>query len=238
MRKLAVLVALFLSPLSARAADCKHGYFPSAPGTTWEFKDEQGKTSTLTVDKVDGQNVTLSTTHADVSDPTKTNTVQLIGTCNADGLRMNLGDTTFRGKDAKGSVKTTAQEGVDFPNADKLKPGYTWTSSRTMEMSGDGGMKMTMTVKSTHKVVSAEKVKVEAGSYDTLKLTADNETTMAMDGPMAAMMNGKPPMKSSGTTWIAKGVGVVKTEAQVPNMMDPDHPTTKTTELVKFTAGK
>lgn len=240
--------ALFAASPTAHAK-CGNDYFPSGVGSSWTYDnkgdDKDEGSYTMVVTKNDGTNITL---HAkgEMKDPQSGNTTpidtDINGTCTSEGFKMDFSAIQQAARGAHGgpgggtaagpTMKTVSQDGVMFPTADKLKPGYSWTDSRTIEMSmpnmppqaaahmaqGQGGG-MQMTSKTTHTVIGTEKITVAAGTFEALKITEDTE----MSG---AMGNG---MKVQRTTWIAKGVGIVKGEG---SMMGHTH----SQELAKYSA--
>jgi len=241
-----VIAAATLGLSPAAHASCSNAYFPSGAGSSWTY-DNKGDGNdegnyTMTVTKNDGTNVTMHV-QGEMKDPRSGQDnpldTDLTGTCTSDGLKIDFGQI-MAGHGGGMQMKTVSQEGVAFPPADKLKPGYTWTDSRTIEMSGmqmppqaaahmaqgqGGGMQMSSTT--THTVVGNEKVTTPAGSFDALKIT--EETTMQMPGMAGGGPGGAGGMKTEHTTWLAKGVGIVKSEGTVMGH-------THTQELTKYTA--
>ena len=245
----AVPLALALTVVSAPAlafAECNHPYFPAKTGTTWTYQDSEGAQNVMTVKGVEGDNVTMEAkvvkAAADAEegkkkkkkkgDDTPTE-VTIVGECTAEGVRMGMGGLQVKGAE----VKMISHSGYSLAPAAKLTAGSTWTEESKSGMSTEGApVQMTMSNKTVHKVVGIEKVKVAAGEFDAVKIEGDMETQMTMEGPMAGMMPKQPPQKGKTTTWLAKGVGVVKTEV---NMTDAKgKPLLRTSELVSYSIGK
>lgn len=79
----------------------------------------------------------------------------------------------------------------------KLTVGTKWQNKAKVEVMGE-----TPEMSSSSKVVGFEKLKVGNKTYDAVKLSEE------------ASLNGKQPEKWKTTTWLAKGVGLVKMEIE------------------------
>ncbi len=90
------------------------------------------------------------------------------------------------------SLGTLDKPMLAFP-AD-LKPGKTWSAAYSLDTTQGK-----MTVKAKFAAVRVEKVKVEAGQYDALLVTAQEEST----GPQGST-------KIFSKAWYAEGIGTVK----------------------------
>lgn len=232
-------------------AECNHPYFPAKAGTTWTYQDKDGGHNVMTVKGVEGSKVMMNAKvekgaksaeegkkkkkkdKGEAAGPTE---ISMVGECTAEGVRMNMGGIQVKGAQGM-EVKTVSQSGYSLAPASKLTAGSTWTEESKNSMGGEGApVQMSMTNKTVHKVIGTEKVKVPAGEFDAVKIEGDIETVMSMEGPMAAMMPKQPPQKGKSTTWVAKGVGVVKTEVSLSDARGK--PQVHTTELVSYSIGK
>ncbi len=235
MRQLLAIAAILTVPSFANA-ECKSTYWPLKAGNTWSYANEDGTQPYASrVVKVDGDRVTFESATVSAKgakDPKAANdpndaTMSFEGVCLKEGLRVNMqmSGTSEKGNQAK--LETASEEGYSFPADGAVKLGAEWTETRVMKMSAGGGdpkaqgIAMKMVMKTKHKIAAKESVKVPAGTFDAFKVVSESETTMEMEGPMAAMMKGMAgaPQKSTHTMWIAKGVGMVKQEA--PEQMGP-----------------
>lgn len=246
MKTFAVLFALTIASVSfsvpAAAAECSHPYFPAKTGTTWAFKDSNGSQNVMLVTGVEGSKIKIDVkieakkeTEKGKSAPAPTE-VSLEAECTAEGVRMNL--SGFQVKGLSGAeMKTISQSGYSLAPASKLKPGATWTEEVTSSMSAtDSPVQMKMASKTVHTVIGTEKVKVPAGEFEAVKIEGNAERTMTMEGPMAAMMPKQPPVKGKSTTWLVKGIGVVKTENTLTDAKG--QPQVNVSELVRYSIGK
>lgn len=246
------LLALSIALTPALAyAECNHPYFPAKAGTTWTYQDKDGGQNVMTVKGVEGSKVSMDAKVVKAAGaegegkkkkkkdkggddgPTE---VSMLGECTAEGVRMNMGGIQVKGAEGM-EVKTVSQSGYSLAPAAKLTAGSTWTEESKNSMGGEGSpVMMSMANKTVHKVIGTEKVKVPAGEFDAVKIEGDIETVLTMEGPMAAMMPKQPPQKGKSTTWVAKGVGVVKTEVNLSDAKGK--PQIHTTELVSYSIGK
>lgn len=206
---------LVTSPLAS--AGCDHPYFPLAPGKTFVY-EKSGVRTTQVVTKLVGKTFTFESTSGPKGAET---TVTTNGECSADGITLNLDAST----PSKGTqqIRTLKHSGSDVGPPGQMKVGGAWTSALTREMT-TGTVKILISTTSTHRVVAAEKVKVPAGEYDALKIETETET--------ATKKGGRPrseATRSKTTTWLVKGVGLVKSQTAAT---EPGEPPLPATELV------
>ena len=122
-----------------------------------------------------------------------------------DGSLKELGTEEFQVKPDGIYLVSTQQGKPDKPVMQmpaKLPVGTVWDYK--FPLTGKSGEKMTLTGKA--KVEAVEKVKVEAGEFDTIRVTE----TATLD------FNGKPSTVSM-KTWYAKDVGIVKMKMEMKN---------------------
>lgn len=210
--------ALFLtSPLAS--AGCDHPYFPLAPGKTFVY-EKSGFQTTQVVTKLVGNTFTFESKSGPKGAEMSVTTT---GECSADGITLNMGaDTPSKGTQ---QIRTLKHSGSDVGPPGQMKVGGAWTSALTREMTA-GTVKVLISTKSTYKVVAAEKVKVPAGEYDALKIETETATTTKKAGSPRSEVT-----RSKTTTWLVKGVGLVKSQSAAT---EPGEPPLPAMELVSI----
>ena len=91
-------------------------------------------------------------------------------------------------------------------------------------------MTVTMETSVVHKVVGREKIRVKAGSFDTLRIESDTTLQMSFAGPGAEKLKGHMPggpHVSHSSVWVAEGVGLIKSK-------HGEEPSAITTELESY----
>lgn len=81
-----------------------------------------------------------------------------------------------------------------------LAVGKTWTSAGKFKLANGEAADMNM----TYKAVGTEKIKTALGEFDALKVTSSGTLKV-----------GAANQKTSGTMWLAKGLGAVKTQMTI-----------------------
>jgi hypothetical protein len=218
---LLLLLLVITAPRSSARAVCSHPYYPSAAGATWRYQIS-GALSQQYTQKIlsnNGSSFVMQNTFNDLS--TKTT----IG-CNPDGSLSQNQYSDVSGSNVNARVQTLSSSGVAFPAPNRWVVGATWTYAYTIRMtSSAGGQTITSqgSVTITNKLLASERVSVAAGSFDTLKM----QTTIAMD-LNANMAGQRVPIRntSTGLSWLARNVGMVKSRSEAAN---------SSTELISFT---
>lgn len=212
----AVLTCSILLP-SLAGADCKSSYLPLVAGNTWTFTQADGTNGhTTRVAKVEGDTfvlemITAGDATSSAKAPANTST-SVVGACLNDGIRVNIETSGASASGGHAKMETVSEEGYGFPKDAGVKVGAQWSESRVMKMVMQGGKDgkttgMTMTMKTSHKIVGKESVTVPAGTFDAFKIVSESETT----SELSALRKGPPP-KTIQTMWVVKGVGMVKQE--------------------------
>jgi hypothetical protein len=208
-----VTVALFSGP--AADAACAHPYLPLRKGLTRHYKSSNGHESNWKVESVNGDKATVAIAWMhDKSEPAKK--LQMEVDCNGGAISL---DFTKLGEDREGTdVRFVRHSGSFLPPALKLKAGYTWKTTETIEMASTEPL--IFDIKTRHKVDGTESVTVPAGTFEALKITAENEISTPIPevnrnhgNQRAATMPGMTRHTTS-TYWLVKGIGMVKAEAK------------------------
>lgn len=214
MKNLLLITAILFSGMIAKAQDI---FFPTTIGTVLDYKSydkkdkETGKIRyTITETSSDGDNMDITymieTTDANDKPLFKHElTIQKKGDNLYVDMRKFLDKAIFKkGGKVPDNLKITGNE-MEIPS--NLKVGDALPDSH-MEMSFKMGfINIKMGAQVTDRLVeSAENIAVEAGNFDVYKLTSS----------VSANAMG---MKTSSTTaeWIAKGIGMVKSETYDKN---------------------
>jgi hypothetical protein len=199
------------------ASLCEHPYFPVTPTIRRQYR---------TTYKTGMPSITHIESITDITDAAFAvklefveRTVTRPWTCTVDGLISSEPGNLS----AELLMKSDKSSGVTLPPADRWQPGASW--QRHYDMRGSmpvlPGSKVTGTLEIHVQVVGAERLTVEAGTFETIKVSflQAQRFTMKHEGD-------EVPMHSvlKGASWYAKGIGLVKTEIE----------TAATTELLKF----
>jgi hypothetical protein len=164
-------------------------------GVTRHYKSSNGQEQNWKVEKVEGDKATVTITET-YNENGAAKESQMEVECNDQGISL---DFTKLAESREGmQVKVVKHRGAFLPPASKLKAGYTWDTTATIEMTSPGTTKpMTAEIKASHKVGGTESVTVPAGAFEALRITAINDMTMQIpeikgkDGsPGAAAMPG------------------------------------------------
>jgi hypothetical protein len=243
---LATAVLLSVSPADAA---CDHPYSPLKKGFTLHYKSSNGQESNWKVESVNGNKATVAIAwRRDKSEPPKK--VQMEVDCNGGAISL---DFTRLGENREGTdVKFVRHSGSFLPPAPKLKAGYTWNTTETVEMANPPKTKpLVLDIRTRHKVEGTESVTVPAGTFEALKITAENEISTPIpeanrnDGnARSATMPGMTTHTTS-TYWLVKGIGMVKAEAKAemggmsglgtsPEGTAPGRSSATTTELTDY----
>jgi hypothetical protein len=194
------------SPGSATAVSSNSVPFPVGVGDTWTYStsDSAGTTGTA-VEKMaavspvsGGEQVTMDGTD-DILGTTTTNTAYYIfhsdGSITLPFSQFNTGSTTSDVKLLSGTL--------EWPSASALASGQTSTSTLQIQFSVNGQSEdATATI--TVKGAGTQSVTVPAGSY----------TATVVDMTMSETVEGIP-VSDTVTTWLAPGVGPVKSEVML-----------------------
>ena len=214
------------SPGSAAAVSSNSVPFPVGVGDTWTYStsDAAGTTGTV-VDKMaavspvsGGEQVTMDGTNT-ILGTTTTNTAYYIfhsdGSITLPFSQFNTGSTTSDVKLLSGTL--------EWPSASALASGATSTSTLQIQFSVNGQSE-NVTATITVKGAGSQSVTVPAGSY----------TATVVDMTMSETVEGIP-VSDTVTTWLAPGVGPVKSQVA----LDENGTTTVagTQVLTAFTQG-
>lgn len=247
-----VTASLLWDPVANAA--CDHPYWTLSKGATQHYKSSNGHESTWKIEKVEGDKatVTIAWTY-DKSKPARESQIEV--ECNGEAISL---DFTKLGEGREGTeMKVVKRSGAFLPPASKLKAGYTWDTTATIETTNPRMAKpMTSDMTSSHKVEGTESVTVPAGTFEALKITANNEMIVQMpemrgkDGNSHTAAMPGMTMHTTSTYWLVKGVGMVKSETKVemggmsgPGMSGPGMgarggapgmSNTTTTELIEY----
>ncbi len=214
------------SPGSTTAVSANSVPFPVGVGDTWMYttSDAAGTTGTVTnqmtaVSPVSGgEQVTMDSTN-DILGATTNNTAYYIfhsdGSITLPFSQFNTGSTTSDVKLISGTL--------EWPSASALASGATSTSTLQIQFTVNGTTE-NVTATITVKGAGSQSVTVPAGSY----------TATVVDMTMSETVEGIP-VSDTVTTWLAPGVGPVKSEVA----LDENGTTTVagTQELTSFTQG-
>jgi hypothetical protein len=212
-----LITTALLSGPSAHAT-CDHPYWVFSKGVTRHYKSSNGDEQNWKVEKVEGDNATVTITWTyDKNKAAKESQMEV--ECNDQGISL---DFTKLAESPEGmQVKVVKHRGVFLPPPSKLKAGYTWDATATIEMTSPGTTKpMTAEITASHKVEGTESVTVPAGVFEALTITAKNEMTMLIpemngnDGSSRAAAMPGMTTHTTSTYWLVKGVGIVKVESK------------------------
>jgi hypothetical protein len=210
------------------AAGCDHPYFPMSQGEKYVYT-KSGFIITEVLTKVEGNSFTFQMTTTAKGGPSKggpLSSLSSTGQCSEDGLTMSVGSMTSSGT----RVTVLKHSGSDFGTPAQMKVGGSWGSTMTSEMV-HGDVTVTYDTTRSNRVVASEKVKVPAGVFDALRIEAAVHGTMTASGKGAANIPKRPPTDSKETTWVVKGIGIVKQQSSGSQPGDPSFPAM---ELVSF----
>jgi hypothetical protein len=191
------------SPSSAAAVSSNSVPFPVGVGDTWTYStsDAAGSTGTV-VDKMaavspvsGGQQVTMDSTST-ILGTTTNNTAYYI--FHSDGS-ITLPFSQFNTGSSSGSLKLLSGT-LEWPSASALASGATSTSTLQIQFSVNGQTE-NVTANIAVKGAGSQSVTVPAGSY----------TATVVDMTMSETVEGIP-VSDTVTTWLAPGVGPVKSE--------------------------
>lgn len=194
------------SPGSTTAVSANSVPFPVGVGDTWTYStsDSAGTTGTAVEKMVavspvsGGEQVTMSGTD-DILGTTRTNTAYYIfhsnGSITLPFSQFNTGSTTSDVKLLSGTL--------EWPSASALASGATSTSTLQIQFSVNGQSE-NVTATIAVKGAGSQSVTVPAGSY----------TATVVDMTMSETVEGIP-VSDTVTTWLAPGVGPVKSEVTI-----------------------
>lgn len=200
--KLTYLICGTLVVLGTAQASCSTPYYPVKEGLSRTYQTTVAGKSlsyTETLSKVSDSGFTYMNSLA----PKMSSTFS----CNSKGI-------VGSGQALPAGMKVTSVRGVTQPPS--LKLGTTWTSGMTMK-GAINGQAVESSFDIVMKVVGVEKITVKAGTFNTFKVQGTSANTMVMGGKKIS----QPPAQM--TTWIAQGIGTVKSVAA-----------NTVTELVKY----
>ena len=218
MRLLFTFVALVTAALfSGPAADaaCDHPYLPLRKGFTRHYKSSTGQEANWKVENVnwDRAIVAIALTR-DKSVPAKN--LQMEVHCNQGAISLDFPNL---GGDRDGTdVKFVRHSGSFLPPALRLKPGYTWKTTERIEMAS--AEPLIFDIKTRHRVDGTESVTVPAGTFEALKIIAENEISTPIpegnrnDGNHRAATTPGMTTHTTSTYWLVQGIGMVKAEAK------------------------
>jgi hypothetical protein len=239
-----VTAALFAAP--AADAACDHPYLPLRKGLTRHYKSLDGQVSNWNVKSVNGDQATVAIVMRDKGVPTKE--VQMEVDCKGGAISL---DFTRLGQDRAGSdIRFVRHFGSFLPPAEKLRVGYTWKTTETIEMTvPESTEPLMLDIKTRHSVAGTETVTVPAGTFEALKITAENEISTPIpevrkDGNRRTATRPGMTTHTSSTYWLVDSIGLVKAEARAGidrtksastgTRGGPGMSTTTTTELTNY----
>ena len=208
------------SPAASGGTAAFAAYFPAAPGNTWVYRETVAGVTSRTTDKMiavrpvsGGELVTVTHT---VSYPAAKTTKETLVFGSDGSVRVPL--TQFGGTSV-----TISSGSVFWPSAASLASGQAHTSTIVMKVR-QGSQVRTMTLPVTVKGEGTATVTVPAGTYHVMVI--GEVITIGVRGYKISV---------AVRTWVADGVGPVKSEA-FTTLSGKTTPVS-TEELVSFTKG-
>ena len=213
MKSLKILFITFiiLNFKLANAQSCAESYYSSKEGTKLSFESYDGKnklessqeqTMTSFKSTTDGFEAVMSVNMKDKKGKVIMENRQFNVKCDKGVFTMDLSSFYMGDVNAtKDMQMEVSGEGISFPST--LEAGQDLTSGETQIKMKSGSMTL-MTMKFNEinrKVEKKESITTPAGTFDCFKITSETEIKVLM----------KRTFKSA--TWIAKGVGIVRTES-------------------------
>ena len=221
-----LFIASMLAAAPVTAPPCSTDYWPLAPGTEWEYRLEirfpaagsnLSGTSRVTVSGTLETSVVVSSElHASRGGgPAETSSSALSYLCTAEG------PVAMRPWMPSGPVTSW---GSETPRG--LAPGHRWATWVEIWMP-----RKRVVTKTSLTATATEPVAVPAGAYDALRVDFDR---LDGDEPDFGMR-----VRSRGTHWYARGVGLVKMRAEtVATIAGREQaPSTVEQELIRFRPG-
>ena len=203
--KIITLISLLFIGFSSMGQSTCNTYYPFEEGAKFEITsfNKKGKKESVVNYEITNIDNDMATIKANISDAKgkEVTTTEYNITC--DGNSVSIDFKSLMNPEMFKQYKDMDMEmsgtNIEFPN--NLKVGQTLKDANlkmTMNMSG---IKMNMTVDMLNRKVEAkESVTTAAGTFDCFALSYNTEMKMGMK------------MKFKIKEWIAKGVGVVKSE--------------------------
>ena len=212
-------IALCLTRFSASAQDCSTGFYPIKEGTHFQmtFYDEKGKANnvsdqTIKTSTTTATGVTLTISQNMTNSKGKTfleNSTSTV-TCENGVIQMNISDMSMGDvfSKFKGMEVTVKGDGVKIPSS--MEVGQQLSDGATEFKVGMSGMTiMTMSFNMTNRKVEAKESKTTpAGTFDCYKISYDME------------MKGMGKRSFHVVQWMAKGVGMVRSENYKDNQLN------------------
>ncbi len=201
IRKTLAATALALGVGSAAFACIDNAYYPVTEGATVTYRTA-GMEMSQTFHDVSAGGFSVTMNVDGLEDPL---TMEYL--CTEDGILAPSMAGIMPGL----NMEILEMEGVSYPS--DWSVGQTWenTISMAMTMDVEGvSVQSTMTVSTVSTITGSETVTVEAGTFDTIVMesTSDIQTVTMMMG-MSVPMN----QSSVSTTWLAEGIGMVRSQA-------------------------
>ena len=214
MKTIITTLALLL-PLAIFGQNSCSKYYPFKEGSvsTYEMLNKKGKTDgtiSYTISNVDDSgSSTTATVTSELFDKKGKSVMSSEYEMDCNGTSVTINFKSLMNADMmkqlqNGEVEITGTN-IEIPN--ELEPGQTLPDSGINITIKMGGINMKMNTQVTgRKVVGTETVTTAAGTFDCVVITQDTEAKV-----MIANTRG------SQKTWLAEGVGVVKTESYNAN---------------------
>ena len=205
------IFCLLLSAISiAQSSMCENGYLPFQDGLVYEMSsyNAKGKLSGIvksTIEEItqvsDGFRATM---HSEIFDEKSKPTYQTSYTIECRGNALSIDMSSLLNPEMLASMSsmdvTFTGDAMEVPN--DLTPGQQLPDAgMQMEASMNGMALLKMKINITdRKVGDSERITTPAGTFDCVKMTQ----TTVVEGPVKSM--------STSTSWLAKGIGAVRTE--------------------------
>ena len=216
------ILGVSLLLLGVAQAKCDSPYFPVREGWVWTYQSTTTPTSTYQQSYPEvGPDSFTQQTRIDG------NTLTSHWTCNETGY-MSLDDQRVSGVGMSGfKISNASVKGSRWPKGN-LNVGTKWSYEYSFQGSGEG-MDMMFTLKGEEEVVGQETVTVPAGTFQAWKIKSTTTSTVSnpmldalkqqMEAAGNQMPEGMPmmdfmkPVVTESFSWVAEGVGTVKSVA-------------------------
>jgi hypothetical protein len=211
------LPAMTVSPQEV-AGVCAHRYYPIKVGTSWTYITNGTGVSIQQVQTITDISEGANGSTAKLTNLVDTMTVENEIACTASGLQLGQFSGVNLLDQAQGLTaifETIEREGVYLPPDSQLTPGATWDARyKTKGKMNAAGQEFEMeqTIALAYQVVDVESVTVAAGTFDALKINQ----AISLQQSMSGVAQSVPAITLNSTIWFAEGVGLVKSETQLP----------------------
>jgi hypothetical protein len=226
------LAATSLAGCTSPQPDC-NPYFPVARGAQWVYREARGqgvameRTVAVSTIETSGRlmTATLRQTVAPAGQPERlagraTTTVR----CAGGAVQIAVEGTAASSAGGESAAATVRAQLPGLPPADKLTPGFQWSSEGRVE-TADGGATVVTSIKRRSQVDGVFPVSVPAGDFAQAVRVASVET-LKLGGT-----SGEREAEQEVQEWYVRGVGLVKRDTRLAGA---DQPVGSVEELVSF----